>query len=135
MGTPLPQKGAEPPIFFRPISCGQMAGWIKMPLGRAVGLSQSDIVRWGPSSPSPTRRRSPQFSTHAYCGQTAGWMKIPLGTEVDLSPGHIVLNWVPAPSPQKGHSNSPLFSAHMYCGHGRPSQLLLSSSWLCVHAR
>ena len=29
-------------------------------------------------------------------------------------------------SPLKGHS-SPLFSAHVYCGHGRPSQLLLSS--------
>ena len=29
-------------------------------------------------------------------------------------------------SPQNGHS-SPLFSAHVYCGHGRPSELLLSS--------
>jgi len=29
-------------------------------------------------------------------------------------------------SPQKGHS-TPLFSAYVYCGHGRPSQLLLSS--------
>ena len=32
-------------------------------------------------------------------------------------------------SPRKGHSNSPLFSAHVYCGHGRPSQLLLSSCY------
>jgi len=30
-------------------------------------------------------------------------------------------------SPRKGHSSPPLFSAHVYCGHGRPSQLLLSS--------
>jgi len=31
-------------------------------------------VRWGPSSPSPKRGRSPltQFSAHVYCGQTAG---------------------------------------------------------------
>ena len=29
--------------------------------------------------------------------------------------------------PRKGHSSPPLFSAHVYCGHGRPSQLLLSS--------
>ena len=28
-------------------------------------------------------------------------------------------------SPLKGHSSQ--FSAHVYCGHGRPSQLLLSS--------
>ena len=34
---------------------------------------------------------------------------------------------------RRGHSErgtaSPLFSAHVYCGHGRPSQLLLSSCW------
>jgi len=42
--APLPQKGAEPPIFGH-ICCGQMAGWIKMPLGREVGLSPSDIVK------------------------------------------------------------------------------------------
>jgi len=32
-------------------------------------------------------------------------------------------------SPRKGHS-SPLFSDHVCCGHGRPSQLLLSSCML-----
>jgi len=38
-----------------------------------------------------------------------------------------VLDWDPAPPPpRKGHSSPPL-SAHAYCGHGRPSQLLLSS--------
>jgi len=36
-----------------------------------------------------------------------------------------VLEGDPVP-PRKGHSSSPLFSAHIYCGHGRPSQLLLS---------
>ena len=60
-----------------------------------------------------------------YCGQTAGWMKTPLGKEVDLGRGHIVLHGDPA-AQRKGHS-SPLFSAHVYCGHDRPSQLLLSS--------
>jgi len=67
-----------------------------------------------------------QFLAHVglYCGQTAGWMKTPLGTEVDLGPGYIVLDGDPA-APRKGHS-SPLFSAHVYCGHSRPSQLLLS---------
>jgi len=29
-------------------------------------------------------------------------------------------------APRKGHSTTPLFYAHVYCGHGRPSQLLLS---------
>ena len=41
---------------------------------------------------------------------------MPLGMEVNLGPGDVVLDADPAP----------VFSAHVYCGHGRPSQLLLS---------
>jgi len=63
--------------------------------------------------------------TLVYCGQTVGWIKMKLGIQVGLGPGHIVLDGDPAP-PRKGH-RTPLFSAHVYCGHGRPSQLLLSS--------
>jgi len=52
---------------------------------------------------------------------------MPLGTEVDLDPGHIVLDRDIAPPPVKGaHHPSPLFSAHVCCGHVRPSQLLMS---------
>jgi len=54
------------------------------------------------------------------------WMKTPLGTEVDLGPGHIVLDGDPAAS-RKGHGSPRSPSAHVYCFHGRPSQLLLSS--------
>jgi len=57
-------------------------------------------------------------------------MKTPLGTEVDLGPGHIMLDGDPAPL-QKGYSAPALFSSHVYCGHGRPSQLLLSSCIAC----
>ena len=49
-----------------------------------------------------------------------------IGTEVDIGAGHIVLDGFPALAPP------PLFSAHIYCGHGRPSQLLLSS---CTNGR
>jgi len=52
-------------------------------------------------------------------------MKTPLGSEVDLGPGHIVLDGVPALR-ERG-TTAPLFSADVCCGHGRPSQLLLSS--------
>jgi len=45
--------------------------------------------------------------------------------EVDLGPGHIVLDGVPA-FRERGTA-APLFSAHVYCGHSCPSQLLLSS--------
>jgi len=37
-----------------------------------------------------------------------------------------VLDGDPAP-PWKGHNSPLLFSVHVYCGHGRPSQLLMSS--------
>jgi len=49
-------------------------------------------------------------------------MKTPFGTEVQFDPGHCVRRG--PSSPAKG---AQLFSAHVYNGHGRPSQLLLSS--------
>jgi len=58
-----------------------------------------------------------------------GWMDEDAAwyTEVDLGPGHIVLYGVPAPA--KGAQQPPSFRpmSIVYCGHGRPSQLLLSS--------
>jgi len=74
----------------------------------------------------PKRGTAPQFSVDVYCGQTAGWMKTPLGTEVDLGTGHIALDGVPALC-KRGTAPPILFLADVYCGHGRPSQLLLSS--------
>jgi len=87
-------------------------------------------IRCGPSYPqnkghsdTPTL---PNFLAHVYCGQTAGWMKMLLGTEVDFTQGHIVLDGVPAPA-KVAQQPLPLFLADVYCGHGRPSHLLLSS--------
>jgi len=56
-------------------------------------------------------------------------MKTPVGTKVDLGSCHIVLHVVTALS-ERGIGAPPPFSAHIYCGHGRPSQLLLSSCTL-----
>ena len=92
-----------------------------MAVGTEVNVGPGDIVLDGVAAP-PKRDTVPQFSVHVCCGQTAGWMK----TEVDLSPGHIVLNGVPALH-ERGTAAPPPFSSHVYCGHGRPSQLLLSS--------
>ena len=72
-----------------------------MPLGREVGLDQSDIVldgdpapaspkKMGTQLPLPETGAEPQFSAHIYCGQTAPWIKMPLGMEVGLGPGRIV---------------------------------------------
>jgi len=65
-----------------------------------------------------------------YCGQTAGWIKMPLGREIGLNPSNIMLNGDPAHPYKRGTAAPPLFSAHVQCGHGRPSQLLLSSCYL-----
>jgi len=63
--------------------------------------------------------------TLVYCGQTVVSIKIPLGTEVG-GQGGIVLDGDSAPA-KGAQQPPPLFSAHVYCDHGRPSQLLLSS--------
>ena len=88
------------------VYCGQMVGWIKLPLGTEIGLGlgpRPHCVRWGPSSlhPDPPRKghSSPHFSAHVYCGQTAGWIKIPLGTDLGLGPDGIVLDGDPVPPP------------------------------------
>jgi len=44
---------------------------------------------------------------------------MPLGTEIGLGPADM--------GTRVQGKISPLFSAHVYCGHGRPSQLLLSA--------
>jgi len=46
-------KGAQPPILAH-ISCDQMAGWIKMPLGTKVGLDPGHILLHG--DPAPPKR-------------------------------------------------------------------------------
>ena len=57
-----------------------MAGQMKMPLIREVGLGPSNIVLDGNPAPLPKKGgRAPKFSTHVYCGQTAWWIKMALG--------------------------------------------------------
>jgi len=103
-----------------------------MALGMEVGLSPGDFVFDGDAA-TPRTESTPtttQFLAHVYCGKTAGWMKTPVGMEVDLSPGHIVLDGVPAL--RETGTAAPIFSACVYCGHGRPSQLLLSSCYVLL---
>ena len=97
-----------------------------MKLGMQVGLDPGHTVLDGGPAPLP----KPQFSAHICCGQMAGWIKMPLGMEVGLCPGDFVFDGDPASPSEKGHSPTQ-FLAHVYCGHGRPSQLLLSS---CIHS-
>jgi len=90
MGTqlPLPQKGIAPQFLVH-ICCGQMAAWIKMPLGMELGLGPGNFVLDGDARPKKGAE-PPKFSAHVYCDQTAGWIKMVLGMEIGLSPGDFV---------------------------------------------
>jgi len=111
MGTQLPlnQRGTATQ-FSAHICCGQMDGWIKMPLGRNVGLNPSDIVLDGDPAPLPKKGAElPQFLAHVYCGQKVGMIKTPLRIQVGLGPFHIVLDGDPAlPPPKKRRGHSPI---------------------------
>ena len=52
----------------RRVCCGQTAGWIKMPLGKEVGLDPGHTVLDGDPAPPPKGHSSPIFG-HVYCGQ------------------------------------------------------------------
>ena len=60
--SPSP-KGPQPfPQFSAHICCGQMAGWIKMPLGVEVGLGPGDFVLdWEPTSRPQKGGAAPYF--------------------------------------------------------------------------
>ena len=70
--APPPQKKGTAPQFSAHVYCGQMAGWMKMPLGSWYGSRpwpRPHCVRWGPSSPLPAKgAQQTPFSAHVYCG-------------------------------------------------------------------
>jgi len=66
--APPPQKESEPQ-FLAHICCGQMAGWINMPLGREVCLSPSNVLDGDPARLLRKRgTAAPALLTHVYCG-------------------------------------------------------------------
>jgi len=72
-------KGHSPPEFSAHICCDQMAGWIKMPLGREVGLGPSDIVLDGNPAHLPKRGHSPQIF-----GPCLLWPRSPISATAEL---------------------------------------------------
>jgi len=59
---PLPQRGTHPQ-FLAHMCCGQMAAWIKMPLGMEVGLAlgPGDFVLDGDPAPAQQGGGPPNF--------------------------------------------------------------------------
>jgi len=116
------------------VYCGQTVGWIKMKLGTQVGLGPGHIALDGDPAPLPKRGRSslpPIFGPYllwpnGWMDQDAIWQGSTwYGSRSQPRP-HCVRRDTQLPlSPAKRANSSPLFSAHIYCGHGRPSQLLV----------
>jgi len=50
-----PKGGGHNPQFSAHICCGQMAGWIKIPLGMEIGLGPGDFILGGDPIPPPQK--------------------------------------------------------------------------------
>jgi len=101
--TSPPPKGHSPQFSVH-ICCGQMAAWIKMPLGTEVGLSPGDFVLDGDSAPSSQRGRSPQIFGPCLLWPN-GWMdEDATWHEGRPQPRRLCVRWRPSPPPKKGRS-------------------------------
>jgi len=58
--APPPLKAGRGPQISAQICCGQMAGWIKMPLRMEAGLGPGDFALDGDPAPSPQKGQSAQ---------------------------------------------------------------------------
>jgi len=110
------------------VHCGQTVGRIKMPLGMEVGLGIRNIVF---DVDLASLIKKGHTHSHPICGpcllwpngrmdENAAWY----GSRPRLRP-HCSRRG--PSSRERGTAPPPLFSAHIYCDHGRPSQLLLNS--------
>jgi len=129
MGThPLPQKGRSPIQFLAHVYCGQRAAWIKMPLGTQVGLGLRDTVHCGPSYPQKKGHTHPHPIFGPCLLWANGWMDEDAAWYGSRSrPRPHCTRWG-ASYRERVTAAPPLFGPCLL-GHGRPSQLLLSSCW------
>ena len=145
------RPGAEPPIFGSWLLWPN--GWMDqdMALGMEVGLGPVHIVLDGTIA-TEVRRPRPIYATIVFDVDPATPRKRAHPPHPTFGPCLLWPNgWMdedaawygsrPRPRPhctRRGPSSrergtaAPLFSARVYCGHGRPSQLLLSS---CTNGR
>jgi len=118
MGIQLPlTKRGTAPQFSDHICCGQMAGWIKMPLGTKVSLDPSNIVLDGdPARPSTKGGKAfPQIFGPCLLWPN-GWMDQDATWHTGRpQPSTHCVRWEPS-SPSPKRAQPPQFSAHICCG-------------------
>jgi len=120
----LPQKRRSPTQFSAHVDCGQTAACIKMPFGMEVGLSLRDTV-FDMDPATPRKRAHPPHPIFGPCLLWPnGWLDEDtawVGSRPQPRP-HCTRR---GPSSRERGTAAHLFSVHVHCGHGRPSQLLL----------
>ena len=129
-GSPAPssEKGAEPP-FLAHVYCGETVTWMKMALGMEVGLGPGHIALYWDQVLPEERGTAPHFrpmsvvAKRLNASDTTWYGCRP-------QPRRHYVRWGPSSLSHKMAQPPPQFSANVYCGHGRQSQLLLSS---CYH--
>jgi len=67
---PPPRKGHSSPHFSAHVYCGQMAGWIEMPLGTEIGLGPGHSVLDGTQLPTPKRGTAAPPVFRPFCSPT-----------------------------------------------------------------
>jgi len=68
--APPKKRHSNPAPIFWSVYCGEMAGWIKMPLGTEVHLGPGNIVLDGGPAPPSKSTAAPLFSSDVCCEQT-----------------------------------------------------------------
>ena len=128
---PSAKKGQRPQ-FSAHLYCGQTAGCIKMPLGMEVGLRPGDFVLDGDPAHTPKGAEPPLFGPrllwpNGWMDEDAAWY----GSRPRPRP-HCTRPRRGPSSRECGTAASSFRPAHVYCDHGRLSQLLLSSCIMCL---
>jgi len=129
MSTKLPQKkGTVPHPIFGPCLLypnswmDQYATWYGGKL-----RPRRRCVRWGPSSPL----KGAQLPVFGPCLLWPnGWMDEDATWYISRPQPRPHCVRLGSSSPRERGTAAPVFSAHVYCGHSRPSELLLSSCQL-----
>ena len=113
--SPSP-KGHSPLQFSVHIRCGQMAGWIKMPLGMEVHIGLGDFVLNGDPAPAPPKGHSPHPIFGPYLLRPNGCMdQDATWYGARPQPMRLCVRWRPRSTfPKKGTEPLSQFSAHFY---------------------
>jgi len=94
------------------VYCGQTVGWIKMPLGREVGLGPADILLQGDQLLPPTERgtAAPVFRPMSIVAKWLDGSGYHLVLKYRPQPRRQCFRWGPSsPPPRKGALRPPLF--------------------------